>query len=235
MTVTAQDFEQVYARFQAPISRRYDCGKKCAPLNKGIPVCCDQERAVPVVDGGEWELLKSRTDLWRIYTPKNKTEEREFGGLAEGCQSIVCKGVKFCERDNRTIACRAFPFFPYFTADKELVGLGYYWGFEGLCWVISNLTIVEKPFIDEMIAASEFIFARDADELATYITFSATMRGVFTKWNRKIPLLLRDGKLAWVLPGSGGKIVPAAESDIPTTLAPFAGDRGAEGATKEAA
>jgi hypothetical protein len=224
MTVSAQDFEQVYARFQAPISRIHDCGKKCAPLNHGSPVCCDHERAVPVVDPGEWELLQGRTDLWRVYTPRNKTERKEFGDLMPGCQSIVCKGAKFCERDNRTIACRAFPFFPYFTSEKELVGLGYYWGFEGLCWVISNLTVVEKPFIDEMLAASEFIFARDELERDTYVTFSATMRGVFTKWRRKIPLLGRDGKLHWVLPGSGGQIVPAAAAEVAASLAPFKGD-----------
>lgn len=221
MANSSSDFANVYAKFQAPISRRYDCGTKCAPLNNGIPVCCDHERAVPIADAGEWDLLRKRTDLWSIYTPKNKTEEREFGGLADGCQSIVCKGAKFCERDNRTIACRAFPFFPYFTVEKELFGLGYYWGFEGLCWVISNLTIVEKPFVDEMIVASEYLFARDQEELATYITFSATMRGVFTKWNRKIPLLGRDGKLYWVLPNSGGKIVPATTAEFETKLAPF--------------
>ena len=124
MVNTSQDFDRIYKKFQAPISKRYDCGQKCAPLNAGIPVCCDHDRAVPIADKGEWDLLRKRTDLWSIYTPKNKTEEKEFGDLAEGCQSIICKGAKFCERENRTIACRAFPFFPYFTKEKELFGLG---------------------------------------------------------------------------------------------------------------
>ena len=221
MVNTSQDFDRIYKKFQAPISKRYDCGQKCAPLNAGIPVCCDHDRAVPIADKGEWDLLRKRTDLWSIYTPKNKTEEKEFGDLAEGCQSIICKGAKFCERENRTIACRAFPFFPYFTNEKELFGLGYYGGCEGLCWVISNLTIVEKPFIDEMIAASESIFAKDKEEHDTYIGYSATMRGVFTKRNRKIPLLGRDGKLYWVLPGSGGEIVKATKAEFETKLTKF--------------
>jgi hypothetical protein len=220
MSNTSADFARVYAKFQAPISRKYDCGSKCAPYNKGIPVCCDHDRAVPVADKGEWDLLRKRTDLWSIYTPKNKTEEKEFGDLADGCQSIICKGAKFCERDNRTLACRAFPFFPYFTRDKELFGLSYYWGFEGMCWVISNLAVVEKTFIDEMIAASEDIFRKDKDEYDTYVTYSATMRGVFTKRNRKIPLLGRDGKTYVVLPG-GGEIVPAPKAEFSAKLAPF--------------
>jgi hypothetical protein len=214
------DFARVYEKFQAPISKRYDCGKKCAPYNEGIPVCCDHDRAVPVADKGEWDLLRKRTDLWSIYTPKNKTEQKEFGDLGEGCQAILCKGVKFCERENRTIACRAFPFFPYFTKEKELFGLSYYWGFEGVCWVISNLTIVEQDFIDQMIAASEALFVKDKDEYDTYVTYSATMRGVFTKKNRKIPLIARDGSLHFALPG-GGDIVPATKAQFESKLAKF--------------
>ncbi|MDX2225384.1 MAG: hypothetical protein SFV21_21695 [Rhodospirillaceae bacterium] len=221
MVNTPADFEAIYNAFQAPLARKLDCGKKCAPYNQGIPVCCDHERAVPLVDKGEWDLLRGRTDLWRIYKPVTKHDIKEFGDLAPGCKAILCKGAKFCERDNRTIACRAFPFFPYFTPDKKLFGLSYYWNFEGLCWVISNLTVVERPFIDQMVAACETIFEKDDDERDVYLTFSATMRGVFTKWNRKIPILGRDGKTYWGLPGTGGRIVPAPRAAFEKKLAKF--------------
>jgi hypothetical protein len=68
MTLAPDLFESIYARFTAAISR-HDCGRKCAPLNNGQPVCCTTDGAVPVVDRAEWRLLKSRTDLWRIYHP----------------------------------------------------------------------------------------------------------------------------------------------------------------------
>ncbi|MBL8644886.1 MAG: hypothetical protein JNK21_13205, partial [Rhodospirillaceae bacterium] len=220
-----QDFAHVYERFQAPISKKYDCGRKCAPINEGIPVCCDHDRAVPVADKGEWDLLRKRTDLWKVYTPKNKTEEKEFGDMASGCQAILCKGVKYCERENRTLACRSFPFFPYFNTEKELVGLSYYWGFEKLCWVISNLTIVEKQFVDEMIYASEYLFKKDQDELDTYITYSATMRGVFTKRGRPIPVIGRDGKYYLVKPGSGGALTLVPKAEFEKNLSTFNGDK----------
>jgi hypothetical protein len=220
-----EDFAHVYERFQAPISKKYDCGYKCAPINEGIPVCCDHDRAVPVADKGEWDLLRKRTDLWSIYKPKNKTEEKEFGDMAAGCKAILCKGVKHCERDNRTLACRAFPFFPYFNKEKELVGLSYYWGFEKLCWVISNMTIVEKPFVEEMIYASEYLFKKDQDELDTYIGYSATMRGVFTKRNRYIPVIGRDYKLYLVKPGSGGEMMQVTKAEFEKKLAKFSGDK----------
>ena len=223
MSADARDFAEVYRRLQAPISRTLDCGKKCAPLNEGIPVCCDLEQAMPLVDAGEWDLLKDRTTMWSVYTPKTKYEIKEYGDGSDGCKAIFCRGAKHCERDNRSLACRAFPFFPYFTKDKTFFGLGYYWVFEGLCWVVSNLKVVEQPFIDEMVAAHEFLFTRDPEWKDTYVEFSASMRGVFTKKKRRIPILGRDGKLYWVLPASGGQIVPDAKGDDVLHLPKFNG------------
>ena len=87
------------------------------------------------------------------------------------------------------------------------------------------MRIVEKTFVDQMIKSCEYIFDRDEDERDVYVTYSATMRGVFTKWNRKIPLLGRDGKLYWVLPGSGGKIVPVDKQKFERSLPKFDGDK----------
>lgn len=222
-SATAADYADVYRRLQAPISRKLDCGQKCAPLNQGVPVCCDLEQAIPIVDEGEWDLLRDRTAMWSIYKPKNKTEIKEFGDGNDGCKAIVCRGVKHCERDNRSMACRTFPFFPYFNPDKSLFGLAYYWTFEGLCWVVSNLQVVEQPFIDEMIDSHEALFARDPEWRDTYVTYSATMRGVFTKKKRRFPVLRRDGALFWVLPGSGGSMVHDDPAESAAHIAKFSG------------
>jgi len=222
-TATARVYADMFRRLQAPISRKLDCGQKCAPLNQGVPVCCDREQALPIVDEGEWTLLRARTKMWSIYTPKNKSEVKEFGDGSDGCNAITCRGVKHCERDNRSLACRTFPFFPYFSPEKELVGLSHYWSFEGLCWVVSNLRVVEKPFIVEMIDSHEYLFSRDPEWRQTYVGYSATMRGVFTKKNRRIPVLGRAGKLSWVLPGHGGQMVPDAPGDDARHLPKFSG------------
>jgi hypothetical protein len=91
------------------------------------------------------------------------------------------------------MSCRTFPFFPYFTRKRELVGLAYYWDFEDRCWVMSNLGIVDKQFIDEFLAAHELLFAHDEEEKEGMVDHSAAMRRVFSRWNRVIPLIGRDG------------------------------------------
>ena len=188
----AAAYRRIYQEFQASISR-YDCGKKCGPHNGGEPVCCSTKDAVPLVDKWEWELLKTRTSMWRPYVPNDASGRKIVEDLHEDCRAIECKGARHCERDNRTMACRTFPFFPYIDRAGEFVGLAYLWDFEDRCWVISNLQIVDPIFVAEFIAAYELLFAHDKEEWAANRDHSATMRRVFTRWNRVIPLIGRDG------------------------------------------
>ena len=67
-TLNPKDFASLYDGFDASVSR-FDCGRKCAPLNGGEPVCCSTQNAVPVVHKVEFELLKARTDLWTKFKP----------------------------------------------------------------------------------------------------------------------------------------------------------------------
>lgn len=214
MSLTAKDFKKIYRKFDASISEAYDCGRMCAPLNGGEPVCCSTDNAIPVVEKSEWSLLRGRTDLWSKFEPFDAVSKQIVDELADTCCAIECKGASHCERHNRTIACRAFPFFPYFTREREIVGLACYWTFEDRCWMISNLQVVEKPFVDELIAAYEYMFLRDEDERQAYIDQGASARRVFSRWKRPIPLIGRDGSFNKVLPNSGGKIVAAEVSDF---------------------
>ena len=202
-----EHFDEIYRSFRSPLSR-FDCGRHCAPLNGGEPVCCTTQHAIPVVHKTEWQLLRARTDLWHLYRPADAHARRIVGSLARTCTAIECKGAAFCERDNRTLACRAFPFAPYLTRERAFVGLAYYWIFEDRCWVISNLGIVDPGFVAECVAAYERLFAVDPEEFATYCGHSATMRRVFSRRRKPIPLLGRDGGCFIVKPHGGG-IVPA--------------------------
>lgn len=192
MPATPDDYRRIYASFTAPLAR-FDCGRRCAPHNGGTPVCCSTDHAVPIVDEAEWALLRARSDLWRAYAPNDAAGRRIVAELGEGCRAIECKGARHCERDNRTIACRAFPFFPYFTRAREFVGLAYYWDFEDRCWVISNLQVVDRAFIDEFVIAYEALFAVDESEREGMIAHSASMRRTFTRRKRIIPLVGRGG------------------------------------------
>jgi hypothetical protein len=212
--ITAKDYAEIYRRLQAPISKKYDCGKKCAPHNDGIPICCDIENAIPIVDKPEWALLKTRSELWKRLRPTTPSQKKEMATLvdSDSC-AIQCKGVAFCERDNRSLACRSFPYFPYFDGE-EFIGLAHYWIFEGQCWVIANPWIVEKPFVDEMVDAHEFMFKQDKKWEETYVEYSATMRRVFSRRKQRFLILHRDGGKYWVTPHSGGKLIPAKAEQV---------------------
>jgi hypothetical protein len=148
---------------------------------------------VPIVDRAEWRLLRERTRMWRRYKPTDAAGREVVATLHKECRAVECKGARHCERDNRSMSCRTFPFFPYFTRAREFIGLAYYWTFEDRCWVISNLQIVDPAFVREFVAAHELLFEHDADERDGMIEYSAHMRRVFTRWNRIIPLIGRDG------------------------------------------
>jgi hypothetical protein len=225
------DFKAVYDRFQANVSR-FDCGRFCSPLNNGQPVCCDTTHAIPVVDKPEFELLKSRTDLWRRFKPYDATSRNIVSGLHKSCVAVECKGARFCERDNRTLACRAFPFYPYFNRAGELLGLGTYWIFADRCWLISNMQVVERDFVQEFIAAYEYVFSRDEAERDAMKSHSATHRRVATRANQPILLIGREGGFLKIMPRTHEMRI-ATEKDMIKT-GPYKNPRAYAKAVKEA-
>lgn len=213
------DFDAIYQRFQAAVSR-HDCGRFCAPLNKGVPVCCDTTHAIPVVDKTEYRLLKSRTDLWGPYKATDAESRKIVATLHKSCTAIECKGAMHCERDNRTLACRAFPFYPYITRDDELVGLATYWIFADRCWLISNMQVVERQFVREFVAAYEHVFRRDPEERDVMRGQSANHRRTFSRRQRIIPLIGRDGGYLKVMPYTG-EVLPADPEEF-AKIGPYA-------------
>ncbi len=210
---------------------RFDCGKMCAPLNGGEPVCCSTDHAIPIMDKAEYKLLRQKSDLWRPFRPKDKHAREVVSDMATSCIATECKGAKFCERDNRSLACRSFPFFPYLTAKDELIGLSYYWYFEDRCWVISNLGVADAKFVREFIAAYETLFVLDPEERGAFRDQSAAMRRTFSRWRRPIPLIGRDGGYFKIL--RGGRMVPT-DVDTFRKHGPYRSDKIYARAVKEA-
>jgi hypothetical protein len=229
--IEPDDFRQIYDAFQAPVSR-YDCGRHCAPLNGGEPVCCSTRNAIPVVQKAEWRLLKSRTDMWRPFKPYDAASRRIVKELSSDCAAIECRGARHCERDNRSLACRAFPFCPYITREGAFIGLATYWIFEDHCWVISNMAVVDPAFVREFVAGYELLFEKDPEEFKTFRDYSATMRRTFSRKKRAIPLIGRDGGYLKVLPHGRG-IVPVDPAKLPKH-GPYRSERAYRRAVKEA-
>jgi hypothetical protein len=104
--------------------------------------------------------------------------------------------------------------------------------FEDRCWMMSNLEIVDQPFVDQFVATYEALFVKDPSEFKTYVDFSASARRVYSRWKREIPLLGRDGALLIVEPSSG-EIRPGRKPDFPKA-APFDSEKAYREAVTEA-
>jgi hypothetical protein len=229
--IQSADFRRIYDIFDAPVSR-FDCGRFCAPLNGGEPVCCSTENAIPIVDRAEFALLQSRSDLWQRYRATDAVGKELVRDLHSSCLAVECKGVRHCERANRSLACRAFPFFPYIDREKNFIGLSIHWTFADRCWVMSNLEIVDAEYRRQFVEAHELLFEKDPDEFQLHVEYSASLRRVFSRKRLAIPLIGRDGSLFKILP-HGGKMVPAKPSTLPK-FGPYRSERAYQAAVAEA-
>lgn len=194
----------LYAGFDAPIAA-LNCGERCAPYNaRGVPFCCDTGHAVPTAYTGEWAYLQANTDLWRPYGEVDPAAAARLQDQAPPGQVLIaCQGAAHCQRGFRSLACRAFPFFPYLTRAGEFTGLSYYWEYEDRCWVISNLQLVSPEYRAQFIAAYDRLFERLPAEVESFRHHSAVMRRVFGRRKRAIPLLHRNGGCYKVSPRTG--------------------------------
>jgi hypothetical protein len=201
--LSTADVPVIYANFNSPVTR-FDCGEKCSPYNeKGIPFCCDIGHAVPSVYQAEWQHLQANTDLWNLLEQTNPGEANRLKKQTpEGHLLVACKGHSFCQRNYRSLTCRAFPFFPYFTSKSKFIGLSYYHEYEDRCWLISNLQLVQPQYKQEFINTFDNIFELVPNERENFMHHSSNMREVFCSSKRSIPLLHRNGLTYKISPSS---------------------------------
>ena len=209
------DFAYLYVQFNAPITA-LDCGKKCAPYNEyGVPFCCDTGHAIPTAYQAELAYLQSNTDLWHPWEADDPVETEELrADTPEGQTLIECQGHRYCQRNFRSITCRAFPFFPYVTRQGEFLGLSYYWQYEDRCWVINHLEVVTPIYVQEFVSAYDWIFENVPGELENFRYHAGVMRRVFGRQKRGIPLLHRDGGVFMVTP-KDGSLTPIDSANLP--------------------
>jgi hypothetical protein len=198
------DFQELYAQFEPAIAS-LDCGKKCSPHNEfGSPFCCDTQHAVPTAYNAEWSFLDANTDLWHLWAAGNEAETKRLrSDTPDGQVLIECQGHHYCQRDYRSVTCRAFPFFPYFTLKGDFIGLSYYWQYEDRCWVISHLDKVNEGYRAAFFRTYDQVFAAFPQERENFKYHSVIMRRVFGRRKRAIPLLHRNGKVYKITPRNG--------------------------------
>jgi hypothetical protein len=109
----------------------------------------------------------------------------------------VCKGHLQCERDNRSLSCRTFPFEPYLDHDDAFVGIVLSRDFAGLCPLITGDHAFRPDFIAQCCAMWREMFAADADERAFYAGCSRTLRRQYGRDGSPIPVFHEGGITAF--------------------------------------
>jgi hypothetical protein len=224
----AAGIRDLYAGFSVPVTAQ-DCGQMCAPHNpSGKPFCCDICHAVPAAYKSEWNTLRTETDLWHPWRENECPEADHISQEAHlrsetplGMRLLACLGPRACQRENRLLSCRQFPFFPYVTSDYRFLGLVYDWEFEPTCWVISNLGLVTAAYRQQFVETFDQLFAWFQDVFDSYATRSEELRSYFAGKRRRIPLLHREGGFHLLSPNSE-RIQPVEPSQLPK-FGPFRG------------
>ncbi|MBL8754008.1 MAG: hypothetical protein JNK15_11980 [Planctomycetes bacterium] len=194
MALRAADIAELLRTLQAPVTD-FDCGTLCAPGNGGVPVCCNAAQVLPVLYKAELALLQKRSDLWRRHVPRG--QDAPLRAAARPCDVFaVCKGHTQCERHNRSLACRTFPFEPYLDHDARFVGIVFAFDQAHLCPLITSDHDISPQFIAECCAMWSRMLELDADERAFYAGCSRTLRRQFGALRRPIPVFTPTGVVA---------------------------------------
>ncbi|MBT3351331.1 MAG: hypothetical protein HOC91_17105 [Nitrospinaceae bacterium] len=208
------DFKELYREFESAPSV-FDCGKKCSPFNDGEPFCCDSGWVVPIAFPEEWAYLEKKTNLWHEFRPRNSDE---FDLMEEIDQEesvfIECRGVKFCERDNRSISCRTFPFEPYLDTKGNFIGIVYNRVMADKCYLVDRHSAVTKGFIKTFMRFFEKFFVMLPSERELYLEQSRIYRNQMSR--KKLPLVVLTEKGPWEAAYRGGKLIaPWTKPDPP--------------------
>ncbi|MCB1178110.1 MAG: hypothetical protein KDK36_11065 [Leptospiraceae bacterium] len=188
-SLTQEEISYYYTLLDVELTE-YDCGTLCKDDNDGEPFCCKVDNAVPYLYRAEYDLLKNRTDLWKVWKPTTK-EEKELKKEQEdsNCVFCECKGVAHCERDNRSISCRTFPLEPYIDKRGVFVGLVFMKEFMHGCPLMSRPKDIRQEFVDNHFIFWEKLMLRKPDELETYTDSSKSYRASRSRTGKKFPIL----------------------------------------------
>jgi len=182
-------FQELYSGFATPLCE-LDCGLKCGPYNDyGVPICCDIHQVIPSAFNMEWHYLERNTDLWQPWSAGEAFDPELDEELLDGQVLLMCKGYQECQRDYRTLTCRAFPFYPYLNSQGEFLGLATYPEFRYGCWILSNLQVVSQDYKSAFHWAFQQVFERYPDFRLNFIEYSRCERENAADENEKVLLL----------------------------------------------
>jgi len=193
--VSMPEITELYRLLEAPIAA-FDCGKKCGPLNeRGAPFCCDTRHCVPAAYREEWDYLQQNTSLWHLWKGEDQDIRRELEEQVQDGQILIeCQGHLHCQREYRTLDCRAFPFFPYLDSQGKFLGLSVLYDYRDRCWVISHLEVVTDRYRAQFEEVFKLLFQEVPSIRGHYSRYAALEREAARQAGRRLILLHRDGR-----------------------------------------
>lgn len=102
-----------------------------------------------------------------------------------------CKGIQFCERENRSISCRTFPLEPYLDTRGVLVGLVFMKEFTGKCPLTLRAKDIRQEFIDSHFIFWEKLLFRLDSEYETFWNSSKSYRRSRAQTGKKFPIFFQ--------------------------------------------
>ena len=166
----------------------FDCGRYCGRRNNGTPVCCDPDIAVPVLYRDEYNYHRRRSTFWRRMANRTDPQRRLWETVDRHNILCRCPGVDQCDRAERALVCRTFPFEPYLTNAGEWLGLVFQYTHREQCYLIGQ---PRRLFSEEYLRNSKTfwlaIFERLPSEREVYIAASQTLRRRFGQKRKKVP------------------------------------------------
>jgi hypothetical protein len=154
---------------------------------------------IPSAYQEEWDYLREESDLWRPWRGSTQNEgDKITEDLQDGQVLIQCLGYEDCQRDFRTITCRAFPFFPYLTSSGDFIGLAYYQDFRKECWIISNLAVVSEHYKREFFTLYKRLFYLFPETKTAFIEFSSFMRQTSANNKEDLVVMGFSGELFFI-------------------------------------
>lgn len=139
MRISDRELEELYDLLSVEMMRR-DCGRLCAPLNDGVPYCCENDRTVPALYKDEYAWQRRKGPYWRRMRCRSEVD-RALRESIEGdgyAVAAFCPGPAACDRSRRALVCRTYPLEPHLDERGEMLGLTFNYSPDHPCPLIGN-------------------------------------------------------------------------------------------------
>jgi hypothetical protein len=189
LRLTPAKIHELYDLLSVPMID-FDCGALCAPTNDGVPACCDIEHAVPMLYRDEYRWLRKKSTFWKRY-PRRGAEDREYAESMEDEFRVlaVCPGAKRCDRAQRSLVCRTFPFEPFVDGRGRMLGLTYNTEAGRSCPLTSRGESSYNPrYLKNCRMFWETVLEIFPDERNMYIEESRRRKRLWRRRGRAVPL-----------------------------------------------